>query len=58
MVTPRAQRCSNQVSGGKLVITAGEIEDPSYTALTIRVIYRTRDGERKLSLVYNLSLLP
>ncbi len=58
MVIPRAQRCSNQVAGGKLVITAGEIEDPSYTPLTIRVIYRTRDGERKLSQVYNLSLFP
>jgi len=58
MVIPRAQRCANQVSGGKLVITAGEIEDPSYTPLTIRVTYRTRDGERKLSQVYNLSLFP
>src|SRR4051812_5980224 len=30
MITPRAQRCSNQVPGGTLVITAGNIEDPSY----------------------------
>jgi len=58
MVTPRAQRCANQVSGGKLVITAGAIEDPSYTPLTIRVTYRSRDGERKFSTVYNLSLFP
>jgi hypothetical protein len=58
MVIPRTQRCANQVSGGKLVITAGDIEDPSYTPLTVRVTYRTRDGDRKFSQVYNLSLFP
>jgi hypothetical protein len=58
MVIPRAQRCSNQVPGGKLLITAGNIEDASYTPLTIRVTYRTRDGDRKFSQVYNLSLFP
>jgi hypothetical protein len=58
MVTPRAQGCAKDVPGGKLVITAGEIEDPSKTPLTIRVTYRTRDGERKLSHTYNLSLFP
>jgi hypothetical protein len=58
MVTPRAQRCSNQVPGGKLVISAEKIEDPSYTPLTIRVTYHTRDGDRKSGLVLNLSLFP
>ena len=58
MVTPRAQRCAKEVLGGKLVITAENIEDPSYTPLTIRVTYRTRDGDRKFSHVYNLSLFP
>jgi hypothetical protein len=58
MVIPRAQRCSNQVPGGKLVISAEKIEDPSYTPLTIRVTYHTRDGDRKSGLVLNLSLFP
>ncbi len=58
MVTPRAQRCSKPVSGGMLLITAGSIEDPSYTTLTVRVTYRSRDGVRKPSLTYNLSLIP
>jgi hypothetical protein len=58
MVLPRAQRCANRVSGGTLVIAAKDIEDPSYTPLTIRITYPTRDGDRKLSHVYNLSLLP
>jgi hypothetical protein len=58
MVLPRGGNCANRVPGGTLVITAKEIEDPSYTPLTIRVIFKTKDGERKLSQVYNLSLLP
>ena len=58
MVTPRVQRCPKAVPGGKLVITAGNIEDASYTALTIRIIYRGRDGDRKPSAIYNLSLFP
>ena len=58
MIIPRAQRCANQVPGGKLVITAAEIEDRSYTPLTIRITYRSRDSERKQILIYNLSLFP
>src|SRR5215831_8674804 len=58
MVTPRAQRCPKPVPGGTLVVTAGEIEDHSYTTLTIRIIYHGRDGDRKSSLIYNLSLFP
>jgi hypothetical protein len=58
MVTPRAQKCAKQVPGGKLVITVENIEDTSYTQLTIRVTYRTRDGDRNSSRVYDLSLFP
>ena len=58
MVTPRAQRCPKPVPGGTLVITAGNIEDPSYTTLTIRITYRGPDGDRKSSVVYNISLFP
>jgi hypothetical protein len=58
MVLPRHQRCGAKVPGGLLVISAKDIEDPSYTNLTLRITYRTRDGERKLSHVFNLSLMP
>jgi len=58
MVTARAQRCSKPVPGGMLVITAGNIEDASYTPLTIRITYHGRDGDRTPSVIYNLSLLP
>jgi hypothetical protein len=58
MVLPRWNSCSSRVPGGTLVITAKEIEDPSYSAMTIRVTFKTKDGERKLSQVYNVSLIP
>ena len=57
-VLPRLQKCANRVPGGIIVITAKDIEDPSYTPLTIRVTYQTRDGVRKFSHVYNLRLFP
>jgi hypothetical protein len=58
MVLPRYQQCASRVPGGKLMITAKEIEDPSYSSLTVRVTYKTKDGERKLSQIFNLHLLP
>jgi hypothetical protein len=58
MVLPRIGHCANRVPGGTLVLTAKEIEDPSYTPITLRFIYRTKDGERKASQVFNLSLIP
>ena len=58
MVLPRRQNCSKPVQGGILVLSAKEIEDPSFSRLTLRVIYKTRDGDRKFSEVLNLQLLP
>jgi hypothetical protein len=58
MVLPRRGNCANRVPGGTLVLTAKDIEDPSYGALTVRLTFNTKDGERKFSRVYNVSLLP
>jgi len=58
MVLPRVANCANKVKGGTLMISAKEIEDPSYTAVTLRVTFKTKDGVRKVSQVYNVSLLP
>jgi hypothetical protein len=58
MVLPRAQQCGNRVAGGILTVTAKDIEDPSYSKLTVRVTYKSRDGDRKVSVNYNLSLIP
>jgi len=40
------------------MITAKEIEDPSYTNLTVRITYKTKDGDRQTGHVYNVSLFP
>ena len=59
-VVPRNQGCANKVPGGTLQITAPkEIEDPSFTRLVIRVTFKTRaEGDHKVSVVYNVSLIP
>ncbi len=58
MVLPRLQNCAARVAGGKVVITAKEIDEPSYTRLTIRITLKGRDGNRQISQVLNLSLIP
>ena len=58
MVTPRFQQCANPIKGAKLVLSVKEVEDPSFSQLTLRIVYDTREGERKLAHVYNLSLIP
>ena len=58
MVIPRVGNCANKVLGGTLVVTANDIEDASYSRLVLRITYKTKDGDRKFSQVYNLSLIP
>jgi len=58
MVTPHFYNCAKPVRGGKVIITAKEIEDEGYARLTLRYKFRTRDGERQSSQVYNVSLFP
>jgi hypothetical protein len=58
MVLPRYQNCPNKVPGGTLLVSAKDVEDPSLSRITVRVTYRTKDGERQRSQVFNLSLLP
>jgi hypothetical protein len=58
-VVPRNEGCRNKVPGGTLEITAPkEIDEPSFTRLTIRVKYKTREGDRQATVIYNLSLVP
>jgi hypothetical protein len=58
MVLPRYPSCANRVPGGTLVISAKDIEDHSQSAITIRVTFKTKDGDRSFSQIYNVSLLP
>jgi hypothetical protein len=58
MVTPRAFGCAKPVNGGKVIISAKDIDEPSYSTMTVRYKYKTREGERLFSKVYNVSLFP
>ena len=57
-VVPRGLGCANPVSGGKLVITAKDIEEPSYTRMVLRISYKTSVGDRQRSENINISLFP
>jgi hypothetical protein len=58
MVLPRLQKCPAKVKGAKLLVSAGTVQDASFSQLTIRVTFDTRDGIRKQTFVINLSLIP
>ena len=58
MVLPRAQNCAKSVPGGTIVVTAKDISEPKQATLTYRVKYKTKEGDRQRSGVYNVSLFP
>ncbi len=58
MVLPRLQNCPNKVAGGTIVAKASTIEEPKQAQITYRVNYKTKEGDRPRSYVYNLSLFP
>jgi hypothetical protein len=57
-VVPRGFGCANPVPGGKLVITAAQIEEYSRTRLVLRIKLKTSQGDRQYSRDVNLSLFP
>lgn len=58
MVVPRVFGCAKPVSGGKMMITANDIEEYSYTRMVVRIKYKTRSGERQFSRHINVALFP
>jgi hypothetical protein len=58
MVLPRFQQCSKPVKGAKLRLSADKIEDQSYSMMTLRIKYKTKDGEREKSMTFSLALFP
>lgn len=58
MVLPRFQQCAKPVKGAKLRLNADKIEDQSYSIATLRIKYKTKDGEREKSMTFSLSLFP
>jgi hypothetical protein len=57
-VVPHFYGCSNPIAGGKLVLSASQIEDFSYTRVVLRVNYQTVDGARQRTENINLTLVP
>ena len=57
-VVPRTYGCANPVAGGKLMITATDIQDHSYTRMVLRVNYKTLSGDRQRSQNLNVALFP
>jgi hypothetical protein len=57
-VVPRAYSCAKPVSGGKLVITAKDVQDYSYTRMVLRIRYKTSNGDRERSESINIALFP
>jgi hypothetical protein len=58
MVVPRTVGCAQAVQGGKLVVTASEIEDYARTRLVLRIKMKTSVGDRQFSRDVQLSLIP
>ena len=57
-VLPRFQQCSKPVKGAKLKMIAEKIDDQSYSMMTIRIKYKTKDGDREKSSTFSLALFP
>jgi hypothetical protein len=58
MIMARRQNCPSPVPGGTVVATAKEIKAPMEAKLIYRVKYKTKDGDRQQSHIYNVSLFP
>jgi len=57
-VIPRNLNCAKPVPGGTLIATAKEVKERKDAKLTYRVKYKTKEGDRQGSGVYNVSLFP
>jgi hypothetical protein len=58
MVVPRVQGCTNQVSGGTMVVAATDIAERKTAKLVYRVKFKTRDGDRQVAQTYAVELFP
>jgi hypothetical protein len=57
-VVPRAVSCANPIAGGKLFIAARGVEDYSRSTMVLRIIYKTRDGDRQRAEHISVTLFP
>ena len=57
-VIPHGYGCANPVAGGKLLISAKDVQEYSLTRMVLRVRYETLDGPRQRMESVNLALFP
>lgn len=57
-IVPRTFGCANAIPGGKLIITATDIEEYSRSNLVLRVTYKSRNGVRQRSKHIRVTLYP
>jgi hypothetical protein len=58
MVTPYGHNCARPIKGGKVTISANDVEAYSHTTLVLRYKYVTFSGDRFYSHRYRLTLYP
>jgi hypothetical protein len=58
MVVPYGPDCEKSVLGGKMLITARDIDVYSYTRMVLRITYKTPDGNLQRSQHINVALFP
>jgi hypothetical protein len=57
-IVPRTFGCTKPVSGGKLILTASEIEEYGRARMVLRIKMKTSQGDRQYSRDVNVSLIP
>jgi hypothetical protein len=57
-VVPRGYSCAKPVEGGKLMISAKDIHEHSYTRVVLRIRYKTLNGDRERAENLNVALFP
>jgi hypothetical protein len=58
MVVPRTLGCTKPVPGGKLIVTASEVEEYGRARMVLRIKLKTSLGDRQYSRDVNISLIP
>jgi len=58
MVVPRSFGCAKEIPGGKIMISANDVEDYSHTRMVVRIKYPTRSGDIMRSRHINVTLFP
>lgn len=57
-IVPRTFGCTKPVPGGKLMVTASEVEEYGRARMVLRIKMKTSQGERQYSKDVNISLIP